>query len=136
MSRADIDIQISGGEHSFAHPLFRPGELVKGTASIYPNRDINCRSLTIQLKWHTEGRGTRHEQMIEELNVFNGQLQSGMPQAYDFSFQLPSNPWSHEGHYISVVWGVFVKIDVPMAKDIHHVANFILAPQREPTNEW
>lgn len=136
MSKVDIDIQMSGGESTYAAPLFRPGDTLKGTVTIYPNENVSCRSIEIHLKWQTEGRGTRYEEVIEEVKVFEGELQQSMPASYDFRFVLPNEPWSYEGHYVSVVWGVFVKIDVPRAKDIHQTANFVLQPNRDGMSEF
>lgn len=136
MSKVDIDIQISGGESTYAAPLFRPGETVSGTVTLFPNEKISFRSIVIQLKWHTEGRGTRFEDIVEEVNVFEGELEQSMPASHEFRFVMPDQPWSYEGHYVSVVWGVSVKIDIPRAKDIHATANIILEPNRGGVSEF
>lgn len=131
MSKSDVEIQINGGEVGpYEMPLFRPEETVKGSVSIFPSKNIKCRSVVIQLTWHTEGRGTKFEEVIEEMNVFEGELERSVPLYYDFNFRLPSDPWSYSGRYVSVVWGISVKIDVPLMRDISETKPFLLLPNR------
>lgn len=136
MSKVDIDIQIDGGRSSHDVLQFAPNDTIKGTVSIYPNSNVRCRNLLIQLEWHTEGRGTRYTAVIQENNVWQEDLQEGMPHSFNFNFSLPNEPWSFSGRYVSVVWGITVKIDVPMAKDINQTENFLVVPTLTAERGW
>lgn len=136
MAKADINITLSSDEDSFGMPLCRPGGMLRGTVIIYPDSDVNCKQMTARLIWHTEGRGTRYRQVVEEKDLFQGTLRMSMPRTFDFEFMLPDDPWSYEGHYVSVVWAIEVQIDVPWARDVKNTANFILAPVRPETSDW
>jgi hypothetical protein len=136
MAKADIEIIFRDASDSFGFPRYKPESHVGGTATIFPDSDVNCKHLYIRLIWHTEGRGTRFRQIVQETDVYQGDLQSGMPRSFDFQFALPESPWSYEGHYISVVWGVEVQIDVSWTKDPMMVGNFLLQPDRSKESEW
>ncbi len=132
MAKADISISINGGEDSFGTKLFRAGQgEIKGSTTIYPDSDVKCKRLLIQLIWYTEGRGTKYHKVVEEIDVFQGTLSAGLPRSYDFQFSVPTEPWSYEGHYINILWAVEVKIDVSWAKDPRQSETFLLQPVRE-----
>lgn len=125
MSKAEIEVTFDGGNAQQYHPH----EQVKGDVVIYPNSDITCRKVLVQVLWRTEGRGTRHQKIIGGGEVFQGVLKQGMPQTFSFSEILPDAPWSFQGRYVSVAWGVWVKIDVPMGRDVEHFERFALVPK-------
>ncbi len=128
MAKVDIEITLQGGVEQYDAQQFQPGDVVQGSISIYPNENVNCKHIYARLGWHTEGRGTRYTQKIDELDLYQGQLQAGMPMGFDFSFVLPNEPWSYEGHYISIIWAITVQIDVSWAKDPKQILPFILRP--------
>ena len=135
MSKADITINLSGGVATFESIRFLPGSTISGEAVIYPNEDINCKRLVIILGWQTRGRGTRYSKTIEEREIFQGELRQGMPRTFNFSFTLPHEPWSHEGHYVSIDWLIQVKIDIPFAKDTNELQTFLLYPDPPETGD-
>lgn len=128
MSKADITINLSGGTAAYESIRFLPGGALSGEVIVYPNEDIDCNGLDVILGWQTRGRGTRYNKVVEERRVFQGQLNQGLPRTFSFSFTLPDEPWSYEGHYVSIDWLVQVKIDIPMAKDTHELQTFLLYP--------
>ncbi|KAA3662888.1 MAG: hypothetical protein DWQ04_12220 [Chloroflexi bacterium] len=136
MAKADIDISIQGGEDSFGVPLFRPNQVIHGNFTVFPDANVKCQHLYARLIWQTEGRGTRFREIIQEDDLFQGEFQAGMPRSFDFQFPLPADPWSHEGHYVSIVWGIEVQIDVAWSKDPKQIANFVLSPEREIDSSW
>jgi hypothetical protein len=136
MAKADIEISIQDGGDSFGVPTFRPNDVVHGNFTVFPDSNVKCKKLLVRLVWQTEGRGTRFREVVEEQDVFQGELQGGMPRSFDFQFSLPNDPWSHEGHYVSIVWGIEVQIDVPWSKDPKQVENFVLSPEREVDSNW
>ncbi|MCA9931487.1 MAG: hypothetical protein KC419_23540 [Anaerolineales bacterium] len=136
MAKADIEISLQGGEAVHGMQRYRPGEVVHGNFTVFPDEGVKCSHLYVRLLWHTEGRGTRFQEVIGEEDIFQGEFQAGMPRSFDFQFLLPNEPWSYEGHYINVVWGIEVQIDVPWSKDPKQTAHFILSPNRETAVSW
>jgi hypothetical protein len=109
-------------------PVFRPGSMLEGRVEILPERDIRCRHLWIRATWHTEGRGNRDYERVATEDVFQGTLRARMPASFPFRLQLPSSPWSYEGHLLRIVWEVEVDVDIPWAINLRHREPFILAP--------
>ena len=126
-----IEVTLRGGEGADGSLRYEPGDDVWGTVQVTPNADVECQHLYIRLQWHTEGRGTRDEGKIGELDVFQGTLSAGVPSAYEFRFTLPREPWSYAGQYINIVWEIAVRLDLPMARDPERGQRFIMAPRRE-----
>ena len=139
MAKADIQIGLRNTAEAFGTSRLRPSEFVQGTVTIIPDSNVKCNHLYIRLEWHTEGRGTQFRQKVEEMDVFQGDLQANMPRSFEFDFQLPEEPWSYEGHYVSVVWAIAVQLDVPWGKDVKVEEPFLLLPERGETlanNSW
>lgn len=136
MPNVDIEVTLKNELESFGMPLYRPGDTVQGTVTLFPDEDITCEHLYARLMWHTEGRGTRYNETIAETDLFQGELRHGIPTTYDFRFTLPQQPWSYEGHYISVVWAIEIQIDVSWARDPKYAEYFILAPERKQLTDW
>ncbi|MBE2222168.1 MAG: hypothetical protein IAF02_11535 [Anaerolineae bacterium] len=128
MAKADFDIQFLDGESSDTTTLYHPGEVLRGQVTIFTDSNMDCKNILARLVWHTEGRGTPYQEIITEKELFQGTLKAGLPNYYEFAFDLPQDPWSYEGHYVSVVWAVEIDIDVPWGKDIKESKPFLLRP--------
>lgn len=128
MAKIDFNLALQGGEEEFDYRRFEAGSDLKGTVTLFPNEDVDCKHLYLRLLWHTEGRGSRYTATIEEHDLFQGKLQNGMPRSYDFHFVLPNDPWSFAGHYVSIVWKVQVQVDVAWASDPKDEIGFVLRP--------
>jgi hypothetical protein len=128
MAKADFEIQFLDGEPAGTTTMYHPGDLLRGQVTIFTDSDVKCKTLHARLLWHTEGRGTRYQEVVAEKELFQGTLQAGFPNYYEFAFDLPRDPWSHEGYYVSVVWNVEIDIDVPWGKDIKETKSFLLRP--------
>ena len=98
-----IDVTLQGGEGADGMLRYEPGDDVWGTVQVTPNADLECHHLYIRLQWHTEGRGTRDQGKLGELDVFQGTLSAGVSSAHEFRFTLPHEPWSYAGHYINII---------------------------------
>ena len=109
-------------------PQFHPGETLQGTVTVFPDQNLDCQHVYIRLLWHTEGRGTSYLETIEELDVFQGNMQQGLPNSFEFSFVLPNKPWSYQGHYVSVVWKIQAQVDLSWSRDPQGEKAFILRP--------
>jgi len=132
MAKADIQIELRGGEVEGGLMRFEPGASLQGTLQVTPEGDIRCNHLYVRLQWRTEGRGDRDEQRVAEVDVFQGTLQAGMPSSDGFHFTLPREPWSYAGHYINIIWEIAVIFSIPLSPDLRYHQPFILAPRRGP----
>ncbi|MFO7684215.1 MAG: hypothetical protein R6X34_29650 [Chloroflexota bacterium] len=133
MAKTDIDIQVFNEEYAGSDALFQPGSWLKGRATIFTDSDINCKQVTAQLIWHTEGRGTRFQEKVENVALHKGALRAGLPNSFEFEFLLPNDPWSYEGHYVSIVWEIMVDIDVAWGVDIRGSTQFVMRPRLPET---
>ena len=130
MADTDIRITLRDAEMMDGMPHYEPGSAITGDVVLTTNGAINCRGVYLRLQWHTEGRGDRDEQKIQEVVLNNGALSSNATLRQNFRFDLPREPWSFAGHYINIIWEIDVVIDLPMAADIHKTQPFVLAPHR------
>lgn len=128
MANADFDIQLFEGKMDGHTPLFHPGETLKGRVVIYTDSDINCKQVSARLHWQTEGRGTQYVENLAETILHEGALKASLPTIFEFAFTLPSDPWSYEGHYVSIVWSVQIDVNVAWGKDIVESKRFLLRP--------
>ncbi len=110
-------------------PVFHPGESIAGTIQVTPRETLNCRHLFARLRWFTEGRGDTDKQVLEELDLHQGELRGGVPFYSRFQFRLPMQPWSYTGHYVNIIWEVEAVIDLALARDPRAGLRFILAPE-------
>ena len=128
MSNATFEIEIRGGELEGELMRFRPGDTLQGSVRITPDEDLKARHVYARLQWHTEGRGDRDRDVIEDLDLFQGILRAGSPIYYSFHFKLPEHPWSYAGHYVNIVWEIVTSIDLALARDPQATHPFVLAP--------
>lgn len=126
---ARFSVQIEGGDWLESVPFFEPLQEIAGRVEVEVDRSVECRSLTVRLIWHTEGRGDEDRATVGEIDIYQGRLEPGYPVQGAFRFQLPSEPWSFAGHYISVVWAIEVNVDVPMGHDLNHRERLVLRPR-------
>ena len=126
---ARLEVRISGGEVNDGIPFFEPFQEISGTAEVEVDQSVECRSLTVRLMWHTEGRGDEDEATVQEIDIYQGRLTPGQPIQGAFHFQLPPEPWSYAGHYISVIWAIEVHVDVPLGRDLNHRERLVMRPR-------
>jgi hypothetical protein len=129
MGPAQIHVNFQGGRLEEGFPCYEPGAPISGTVDVRPVSDLKCNHLYVRLQWHTEGRATRDEGKAGELDVYQGPLSAGLPVSYSYRFVLPREPWSYTGHYVNIVWEVFVELDIPWAGNARHGQRFVMAPE-------
>lgn len=132
MAKANIKINLEYEESRLEAPVYRPGDEIVGTVVVDVPEELACEHLYVRLLWHTAGRGTRFQRMVTEKDLHQGPLRPFVPATYQFRFRAPGDPWSYEGHYVSVVWKVAVQIDVPWAKDVNAERPIWIEPLRAP----
>jgi sporulation-control protein spo0M len=125
----DVQIFVSfDGAAPGSVPRYAPGTVVSGVARVRAGSSVKCNHLRIRCLWQTEGRGDRDEGVIETKDVLQGTLNAGEMRDFPFRFELPREPWSYAGHYINIVWGIGVELDVPWASNPKQFTPFVLAP--------
>jgi len=130
--RADLDVKFETGKTSGDMAAFLPGEVVKGMATVTPEKDVQAKRVAIQLVWYTEGRGDRDMGIIEELPGGGGLLTAGMPISQGFQFTLPMEPWSFSGELVNIVWAIRVVIEPDKGKPGTYEYDFIMSPAGQP----
>ena len=129
MDKINCNITIEGGTAEGNFRRYDPGSSINGRVQLIPNEDINSRSAAVRLQWRTEGRGDPNGATFQETQIWQGNLQKGRPVEHQFQFQIPMEPWSYSGHYITIVWEILVYVDVPLAGDPKFSQPFIVRPQ-------
>lgn len=116
---SDVEmVVVANGRDSRIQPLVAsPGERLAGELILTPPEAVNTRSIAIALSWHTEGRGTRFEATVTESVIHQGELRARLPTTFPFAFEVPNEPWSYAGHYVSIVWEIVVHFDLPVRRD-------------------
>ena len=51
------------------------------------------------------------------------------PLGDDDPAQLPREPWSFAGQYISIIWAIEVNVDVPMGRDLSYRERLVMRPK-------
>lgn len=78
------------------------------------------RKAAVRLFWRTSGKGTEDLKVVDEIEV----PQPARQQLFDFSFQLPLEPYSFQGRLLSITWGVEVVVDKQ-----NELAELVIAPE-------
>jgi hypothetical protein len=128
MATVALELTLRGGEEGAGYRRYAPGDLLQGSLIVYPDADVNCKHLYARLLWHTAGRGSQYLEKISEQDLFQGTLPGNMPRSFEFEFVLPHQPWSFEGHYVSVVWKVQAQVDVAWASDPKAEMGLVVRP--------
>lgn len=92
------------------------GEPISGKVLITSDEPLTCRSVTVTVGWHTEGRGDRDEHAVWESQVHEGEIPAGAIE-FPFRTELPGGPMSYAGHYVNVLWEVTARIDLAWKRD-------------------
>ncbi|HAS83290.1 MAG TPA: hypothetical protein DCS43_11615 [Verrucomicrobia bacterium] len=83
---------------------YRPGEQLTGKAGW--QLSDTPKKAHIRLFWKTSGKGTVDLKILEDRKIDAPQA----AQLLDFAFALPDDPYSFEGHLITLRWGVEVVV--------------------------
>ena len=130
MPDAAFQISFRGGEPLNGTVRFEPGSRLEGMVQVLPSLNIRAKRVVARVGWHTEGRGTQNRATVGELQIAQGNLTANTPLAQAFSLDLPREPWSFSGYYVSIVWTVRVVVDIPFGADMEAFQPFIVAPKR------
>jgi hypothetical protein len=111
--------------------IYPPGAVVSGAFEIRPYERIPCRGVELQLRWRTEGKGDEDGAIINTKTFRRDELLPDRTFGDQFAFKLPFTPHSYAGQLINIVWMVSVKIDKPLARDIHFHQPLVMTPAAE-----
>ncbi len=129
MDKVTFNITLQEGVTEGDFMRYEPGSPISGLVQVIPNEDIlKARRTSVRLRWRTAGRGDLNSKSLGEIEISRGSLVKGRPIEKEFQFQLPNDPWSYSGHYISIVWDILVYVDVPLSVDPKHTQPFIMRP--------
>jgi len=79
---------------------FSPGEQVQGTCGWWLDRAPSA--IEMRLFWYTEGKGTKDVDVVDTIRFESPAAQNRR----EFSFTLPSGPYSFSGKLISLIWAL------------------------------
>jgi hypothetical protein len=130
VANANFQITFRGGELAGNLVRFDPGTRMEALVQVMPLENIRSKRVLARVGWHTEGRGDTDAQTVGELELAQGGLTANTPLSQAFAYDLPRQPWSFAGHYVTIVWDVRVIVDIPLGSDLQAVQPFILAPRR------
>ena len=128
MAKAELRLNLRDTETVDGFPLLRPGAMLQGDLTVIADEAVRCKQLVVSVGWHTEGKGTRYAETVGSQVLFEGELRAGLPAQYAFAMPLPASRWSYQGRYVSIVWSVDVKVDVPWGRDVGQSQPFVLRP--------
>ncbi len=123
MSKCDFTIQFEQPERTF-----RPGEPIRGTATIEVNRDFSCDRVVIEHHWKTHGKGNRQEGPKNKVEFPAAEFRAGQRQHFPFQFTAPSGPPSYHGTYLNIDHYVRIYADIPWAIDPKYEEDYTLLP--------
>jgi hypothetical protein len=130
MANVNFQISFRGGEPTGGLVRFDPGSRMEAVAQVMPLENIRSRRVIARVGWHTEGRGDTDSGTVGELQIAQGALTANTPISQPFAIDLPQQPWSFAGHYVTIVWDLRVIVDIPFGSDLQAVQPFIVAPRR------
>ncbi len=133
MANATFQIGLRGGETVGSGLMrFDPGSRLEGLAQVMPTENIRSKRVLVRVGWHPDGRGDQNKATIGELEIAQGGLTASTLLSQPFAIDLPREPWSFAGHYVSIIWEVRVVVDIPFGSDLQAVQPFIMAPWHQP----
>ncbi len=108
-----------------AQDEIRNGEHLRGRAQ-WNSEGKEARKLEVLCRWRIEGKGSKHEEIIDlEIEVVPAP-QTTIP----FDFEIPMvGPLSYDGKLFRIVWEIVVRADLPLAFDPEEIKPFTVRPR-------
>ena len=116
-----------------ADRVYAPGEVVRGSFTVYAARDTHCRALTLTRRWKTHGdcdpaAGDQVSQVL-----FSGAWQAGEEATYPFAVALPGGPFTYHGHRLNLDWFLEVSADLGAGRFVTAETPVLLAAEASGT---
>jgi Arrestin (or S-antigen), N-terminal domain len=122
----ELDTASANGRGPDHRDHYAPGEPISGHVLAIAGEPTNCRRLTVEIGWHTEGRGDKDAETHFETTLHEGPIEPG-EQRFPFAATLPEGPLSYAGHYVNIVWQVNARLDLAWRFDPKAERTFYLA---------
>jgi hypothetical protein len=97
--------------------VYKAGDVLRGMVHVDVSSECQCNALTLDVGWETRGRGNRASETLQSQVLFTGGFQPGQNQTFPFELTVPGGPPSYVGHYLSIVWQLRARADIPWALD-------------------
>lgn len=113
-------------------PVYEPGEVVRGSITLIPDRDARTRGVQLWIGCRIHGSGTPEAfELAPEQFVYQGDLQAGGAIVAPFGVALPLHaPPTYQGRRVKFDWEVRLRVDVPLWADKRLSFPFIVEPRR------
>lgn len=130
MTEGQLAVEVDPGpwpepEHAHCWPV---RATVTGMVSWDSPKPTKIRSLTVELRWRTEGRGDTDQASAARQELAKGQLPPGQ---HRWPFQLalpPEGPITYEGHLIRIIWELRAFLDVARGPDLEFTVPVTVLP--------
>ena len=120
MKGAGVTWNIRGtrGTGEAGEPVFWAGDRVAGSVSLWPEHDLGCRGIDLQLCYRTGGRGSPESIEVITERIWTGPVTQGQSVESRFDLLLPPDgPVSYQGKLFHLEWLVRLRLDIPLWKD-------------------
>ena len=128
MSNLPMETRLEGGEDLGGVLRFKPGQIIRGVLAVYPQDQLNCQPLQIELQWFTQGRGTRNQGTEASIEVYRGELIANVPGEFAFEIGLPLQPYTYVGRLIQVHWRLWATAKLAWKVDPDYSYPIVIAP--------
>ncbi len=112
---------------------YSPGDALCGEIVIRTQKKLKCKNVLAKLQCFAHGYGNNASKEIAKLSVFQGELPPGTHR-FSFEFMMPAGPYSYQGHYTNLEWGVQGYVDIPWAIDKKTTEHFTLSSAHIPSH--
>jgi hypothetical protein len=97
--------------------VFATGTQLEGSLLWTPKDNKQPKSISVQLKWRSNGRGLRDEGTPQfESFTAPTPIEAGQTLSFPFRFSIPSSgPISYAGTLMQLIWELYGEVDLPWA---------------------
>jgi hypothetical protein len=108
--------------------VFLPGEIVTGEVIVKTGEAIDCKDLTLERLWVTQGQGNAEHGELMKQSLGAGKWPAGSTERFRFRAPVPAGPVSYAGTLVNVKWLLRARADIPWARDAKGEIEFTVRP--------
>lgn len=126
-------MSASAPEIQLYEDAFHAGEALRGSILVPADKDG---VVAAAAQWFTEGKGTTDEGPLldAELELVG---KSASARRFEFSLDLPHEPWSYDGKIVKIRWRLVVRVGVgTLEQTTHHAPFVVVAPPSRARNPY
>jgi hypothetical protein len=94
---------------SLDHLVVKTGDRLSGSIAFPPQTQPKIKRITVELGWHTEGRGQTDREAQTPLVIDPQQFNEGYPISFDLQIP-PEGPITYNGALLRILWSVKASI--------------------------